>query len=128
MTNPNKSFYFDGVKVYKTKDKEKGNVYLVKLEDEECSFCIKQELADNASCKWDVEPQLVAILLAYIKYSKVGAKGKRIEDEDILIRLPILLTRYSIETLINLIRPLKWHEINEILSSTDPIRKIEEFM
>lgn len=130
MTAKSNFFYFEEAEVSQTK----GGLYRVRLEEEDSVFYVKSELTERIAFKSDVDAELVAILLAYIEYARKSRnadhekKAKRIDDEDLYQGIVALLFSYPIENLIELIHPLKWHEISDILNADNPVEEMKKII
>lgn len=130
MANENNFVYFEGAKVTKTRSKI---YYRIDLEDEDWSFFIKKEIVKGIiSSSVEEESNLVAIMLAYVEYSRQcrnecreSKKAKKLEDDILINGFSALLYSYPVERLVVIFKSLKWHEITEILNSEDPISKME---
>ena len=129
MAKENNFIYFEDVKIVRKKDS-----YVVTFEMEDCSFYIKVSEIEEIATKNDEEEVLIATILAYIEYARKcrnsdkNPKAKRLEEEKVASGISDLLRKYSIETIIDFFKELKWYEMCEIIQSDDPIGKIEEII
>ena len=126
----NNSNYFEEMEVWVIRRKEN---YQVILEDD-IKFNVNGKLVEKISSTNDQTEELIAILLAYVEYarSNINSAGKKrekpISDDILSTSITELLHCYSIDTLINLFKVLKWHEISLILNAESPVIEIEKIV
>ena len=131
MTTNNNFVCFEDVMVSKTRTSS--NSFKVNLEMEGYIFYIEKAIVDEITKDYEDE-NLVAIILAYIKYVRVcrnannQRKAKRLSEKVLISGVSDLLGKYPSDELIKIIRNLKWHEICRVLESDDPTKEIEEII
>ena len=129
MTTTDNFVCFEEVTISKTR---KETLYKVNLELEGYIFYIDKEIVDNIISQTHEDENLIAILLAYIEYSRKSrnthnrGRAKCLDKKLLVDGISKLLVSYSSERLIKLVRNLKWHEIDYVFNSDNPIEKMDE--
>lgn len=107
--------------------------FKVRLEEEEWDIYVSKEQVDEVSRETKQDENLVAVLLAYVAFIKQSTKTKtehlkRLSDEQKLDGMIRLLNAYEfpIETLINVVRELKWHQLRDVLLARTPAQYLSE--
>lgn len=122
MTKSNGFVYFDDAVVRRTSD-----FYKVVLEEEEVTIFKKVSLVEDIVAKTRYDENLIAILLAQIEFirrdnAKLSKKiPRRINNENIIRGVSILLESVSIEELISKVKSSNWHELVNAFEAEDPI-------
>lgn len=101
--------------------------FKVRLEEEEWDIYVSKEQVNEVSRETKQDENLVAVLLAYVSYVRQSTKAqknevKRLPDEQKVDGMIRLLNGYefSIETLIDTVKELKWHQLREVLLANSP--------
>ena len=122
----NSFVYFDDAEVTRTSKR-----YKVILKQENVTMYFKQEIVDSIKNMTDEDANLVAILLAHIEFVRrntnkedIGVFVRKLENEDIVEGLEVLLRYKSLEELIEIVQTLKWHQIVEIMTAESPIEEL----
>ena len=127
MTTNNKIIYFDWAQVEKTSE---GN-FKVFLEEEETAIIVSLIDVNRIQNRVAEEPELIAIVLAYIEYifqfTKVpNLKIQQVEQDVIDDNVIVILTQMSAEEMVDTVRNLKWHEIIQVFEAPNKAQKIRD--
>ena len=126
-TNETGFIYYEDAEVSRT-----NKLYKVKLIEEERGIFLGKELVESLASDTDQDENLIAILIAYIKFVRID-REKDIKDftpnikDDVLSEgLKALLQEIGIEELIGKMQTLKWHQIVDIINDEQPVEKYRD--
>ena len=128
MTKENNFIYIEDIKIER---KVSSYVVTLVMEDNH-SFYIKDFEVDDIAEKNREDENFVAILLAYIEYARRcrnsgnDPRAKKLDPEIVSTAISEILKKYSLESVIDIFKDLKWHEIAQIIKSDNPIAEIDE--
>ena len=106
---------------------ESSTYFNVYLEEEGWKVYVSREEVSQVERETRQDQYLIAVLLAYVSYirkSTSTSKGKicKLDDDTRLNAVTNLLNGYehSIQSLINEVKDLKWHELRRVLLDSEP--------
>ena len=107
--------------------------FKVNLEDENWKISVPSEKVSKASMATGQDEYLVAVLFAYVSYIRQNTlapknKVEKLEDEVVMNAMINLINGYehSMQSLINQIKELKWHELRWVILSKEPAATLYE--
>lgn len=127
MTNTNFTYYGEAT-ISKTRSSFK-----IELEKAEVTIFVPFNIVEQI-CERAIDYEtMVAVLLAYIEVIRknsftVNVKNRKIRDDILISNTIRLLEKFSAEQLIEVVKELKWHEIERIFNSENPENEIDEFV
>ena len=129
MTKGNNFIFIEDVQIVR-----KGIYYVVTLEMDDYTFYIKSSNVEEIATKNQEDMNFVALLLAYIEYARRSRNSgndpsaRKLDHEIVSSAISEILKKYSLETIIDVFKELKWHEIVYILKSDSPVAEMDEII
>ena len=114
----------------------RGLNFRVELEEENATIMVARDIVERITqTVGDDEEPFIILILAYIDYVRRDRNGvdkkapNRIDEDKIVDVFSIIYNQVdSIESLSEIFRNLKWHEIKEIIESEDPMVVLNEYL
>ena len=111
----------------------KNGFYKVIFEEENCAIYLDSERVQDVVLKASEEPEFVAVLIAYIEFIHrntidTNHRVRKISEKEIAETIVGLTKVLAIEEVIYKFKELKWHEIQKVVDSSNPIATLEKMV
>lgn len=101
--------------------------------ENEMEIAVDTELVDDFEKKAQIDECEAAVLLATVEKSRMLSSSttridKKIRESDLLDGLCVLITRFGIQTICDILDTMKYCEIKQIMRSDNPVEELEEYI